>query len=71
MLQVAKNTGEDGVRPPTGTGDLRSPEQQAQAIMDGTDPIHGDNYTNPEASPEKRMAAYNEIARLKKLAAGG
>jgi hypothetical protein len=68
MMQVARNAGEDGIRQPIGTGDLRSPAQQAAAIMDGSDPIWGKKYT--EGSREDQLAAYREGARLQNLQSG-
>jgi hypothetical protein len=44
MLQVSKLTAEDTIRPPAGLGDLRSPQQRAEAIMAGTDPEFGKLY---------------------------
>lgn len=72
MLQVSKmaTKAEDGFRQPVGTGDLRSPGQVLQSISDGSHPIHGKAYTDPNASDEQRRAAYQEFARLSNLAAG-
>jgi hypothetical protein len=64
MLQVAKLTSEDGVRTPAGLGDLRSPQERADAIMNGTDPQWGPKYTG--GNHEDRAAAYREVVRLLK-----
>ena len=62
MLEVSKLTQEDRITTPTGFGDLRSPQQRADAILNGSDPIWGTKY--PEGSHEERMAAYTEVTRL-------
>lgn len=62
MLQVSKLTSEDTIRPPAGLGDLRSPQQRADAIMDGTDPEWGKKYM--EGTTEERQAAYKVVNQL-------
>lgn len=62
MLTVAGLTREDGMHAPAGFGDLRSPQQKADAIMDGSDPTWGKKYT--EGSAAERNEAYNEVKRL-------
>ncbi len=66
MLEVAKLTKEDGIRTPAGLGDLRSPQQTADAIMAGTDPVWGAKYVGNVQ--EDQVAAYNEVIRLLKMA---
>lgn len=67
MLEVAKLTREDGIRAPAGMGDLRSPQQVADAIMDGSDPVWGKKYR--EGTQAEQLAAYDEVVRLMKQAA--
>lgn len=62
MLEVSKLRAEDGIRTPAGFGDLRSPMEQANAIMDGTDPVWGKKYR--EGSDEERRAAYARVSDL-------
>lgn len=62
MLQVSKLTQEDRILAPSGLGDLRSNQQRAEAIMDGSDPIWGKKYVS--GSHDEQMAAYNEVKRL-------
>lgn len=62
MMQVSKLTAEDAIRTPAGFGDLRSPQQRADAIMDGTDPEWGKKYT--EGTTEERAAAYQFVTQL-------
>lgn len=64
MLEVSKLTREDGIRTPAGMGDLRAPRQIADSIMDGSDPVWGKKYTDPNSSEADRMAAYAEVNRL-------
>lgn len=67
MLQVSKLTSEDGIRTPTNLGDLRSAQQKADSIMDGSDPMWGKQYT--EGNTQQRQAAYAEVCRLLQAAA--
>lgn len=62
MLEVSKLTREDSIRTPAGMGDLRSPSQIANSIMDGSDPVWGKKYK--EGTDEERVAAYQEVSRL-------
>ena len=62
MLQVSKMTSESGIRPPSNLGDLRSSQQKAEAIMNGTDPVWGAKYHS--GIREDQTAAYNEVKRL-------
>jgi hypothetical protein len=62
MLQVAKLTSEDGIRPPTNLGDLRSPRQIADEIMSGKDPQWGEKYT--KGTTEEKRQAYNRVKTL-------
>lgn len=62
MLQVSKLSSEDSIRPPGGMGDLRSPQQQADAIMDGTDPVWGHKYT--KGSTQEKQQAYDYVSSL-------
>jgi hypothetical protein len=62
MMQVAKLTAEDTIRTPAGLGDLRSPQQRADAIIAGTDPEWGKKYT--EGTTEERVAAYEFVKQL-------
>jgi hypothetical protein len=62
MLQVSKLTSEDGIRPPTNLGDLRSPRQIADEIMSGKDPQWGEKYT--KGSTEEKRQAYNRVKTL-------
>lgn len=62
MLEVSKLTREDGIRTPAGMGDLRSPAQIADSIMDGSDPIWGKKYK--EGTDEEKRAAYEQVSRL-------
>jgi hypothetical protein len=64
MLQVARLTAEDHARTPNGLGDLRSPQERANAIMDGTDPTWSERYK--AGDPD----AYNTVANLLKQASG-
>jgi hypothetical protein len=64
MLQVARLTAEDHARTPNGLGDLRSPQERANAIMDGTDPTWSERYKNGDPD------AYNTVANLLKQASG-
>jgi hypothetical protein len=66
ILQVSKLTSEDGVRSPSNLGDLRSAQQKADAIMNGTDPVWGLQYTKGDT--QQRGAAYVEVSRLLQLA---
>jgi len=61
-VEFAKHTQEDRTRLPAGFGDIRSPQQKANAIMDGSDPVWGKKYT--QGTAEEAQAAYNEVARL-------
>lgn len=60
MLEVSKLTSEDGTRSPAGMHDLRSDQQRAAAIIDGTDPQWGQKYQ------EGDIAAYNAVVALRK-----
>ena len=62
MLEVSKLTKEDGIRTPIGMGDLRSPSQIAESIMEGTDPVWGRKYK--EGTDDEKRAAYTEVSRL-------
>lgn len=62
ILEVSKLTKEDSIGTPAGMGDLRSPQQKADAIMDGSDPVWGQKYV--AGNREAKMAAANEVARL-------
>lgn len=62
MLEVSKLVREDGIRTPAGLGDLRSPDQRANSIMDGSDPVWGEKYLN--GTDEEKAAAYGEVSRL-------
>ena len=62
MLEVSKLTKEDSIGTPAGLGDLRSAQQRADAIMDGTDPIWGAKYRS--GNSEDQVNAYNEVKRL-------
>jgi hypothetical protein len=62
MLEVSKLTREDGIRTPAGMGDLRSPRQVADSIMDGSDPVWGQKWK--DGDHDERLAAYQEVARL-------
>jgi len=65
-VEFAKHTQEDRTRLPAGFGDIRSPQQKANSIMDGTDPVWGKKYT--EGTKEEQVAAYQEVVRLQNLA---
>lgn len=62
MLEVSKLTKEDGIRTPAGMGDLRSPAQIADSIMDGSDPVWGQKYK--DGTDDEKRAAYAEVSRL-------
>ena len=66
MLEVSKATQEDRISAPAGMGDLRAPQQVADAIMEGTDPTWGAKYT--KGNREEKVAAAREVARLIGLA---
>jgi hypothetical protein len=66
-VEFAKHTSEDRTRLPAGFGDIRSPQQRANSIMDGTDAVWGKKYT--DGTDDERLAAYNEVVRLTKEAA--
>lgn len=66
MLEVSKATSEDRITAPAGMGDLRAPQQVADAIMEGTDPTWGAKYTG--GNREDKIAAAREVARLLTLA---
>lgn len=61
-VEFAKHTSEDRTRLPAGFGDIRSPQQKANSIMDGSDPVWGKKYT--AGTTEEAQAAYNEVSRL-------
>lgn len=65
-VEFAKHTEEDRTRLPAGFGDIRSPQQKINSIMDGTDPVWGKKYT--EGTQEEQLAAYQEVVRLQNLA---
>lgn len=58
MLHVSRLSAEDSIAAPAGLGDLRSPADRADMIMNGTDPVWGAKYK--EGDP----AAYNMVASL-------
>jgi hypothetical protein len=62
LLEVSKLTREDSIRTPAGMGDLRSPRQIADSIMDGSDPVWGKKYK--DGTDDEKRAAYQEVARL-------
>lgn len=64
MMQVAALTAEDHARTPNGLGDLRSAQERANAIMDGSDPQWSERYRDGDP------AAYNIVADLLKQASG-
>lgn len=66
MFQNSKLTGEGGIRTPAGFGDLRSPQERANAIMNGTDPVWGAKYTGGNA--EHQREAYAEVSRVLAMA---
>ena len=66
-VEMGKLTSEDRTRLPAGFGDIRSPMQKANSIMDGSDPVWGKKYA--EGTDEEKLAAYNEVVRLQKEAA--
>jgi len=66
MLSVAKLTQEDGIRTPTGFGDLRSAEQKISDIKEGRDPHWSAKY-NSKLEADK-LAAYEHIKRLREQA---
>jgi len=67
MLQVSKLTSEERIQAPGNFGDLRSPQQRAQSIMDGSDPVWGKQYV--AGNTQQQTAAYQEVARLLQEAA--
>lgn len=67
MLEVSKLTQEDRIRAPQGMGDLRAPQQIADSIMEGKDPVWGQKYVH--GTREEKVAASREVARLLSLAA--
>lgn len=66
MLHVSKLTQEDGIRTPTGFGDLRSPAQKIDDIKQGKDPLWSPKY-NSRLEADK-LAAYEQIKRLREQA---
>jgi hypothetical protein len=67
ILQVSKLTSEDRLRAPGNLGDLRSPQQRVDSIMDGSDPVWGKKYTT--GTTQDRQEAYAEVSRLMQAAA--
>lgn len=61
MIQVAKTQSEDSTAP-GGFSDLRSPQERANAIMDGSDPQWGEKYT--KGTDEQKREAYKVVSRL-------
>lgn len=66
MLQVSKLTQEDGIRTPTGFGDLRSAEQKIADIKNGKDSTWSEKYNS--RNEQDRLAAYEHIKRLREQA---
>ena len=58
LHSVSKHIGEDNIRTPHGYGDLRSDQQRADAIMDGTDPEWGPKYKTGD------LAAMQLVSKL-------
>lgn len=61
-VEFAKLTSEGTTRVPAGFGDIRSPQDKANSIMAGEDPVWGKKYT--EGTTEEQQAAYSEVSRL-------
>lgn len=66
MLEVSRQTREDGTRMPAMAGDLRSPQQRLDDIRSGTDPVWGKKYLS--GTEEEKMQAYEVIKRLTEAA---
>lgn len=66
MLQVSKLTQEDGIRTPSGFGDLRSAEQKIADIKNGKDSTWSEKYNS--RNEQDRLAAYEHIKRLREFA---
>jgi len=60
MLQVSKLTAEDAVRVPGGFGDLRSPQQRANEIMNGGDKEWGSKYQDGD---KQAMALVSDLLK--------
>lgn len=63
MLQVGKEVREDSVTHSSGYGDLRSPQDRIESILNGSDPIWGAKWR--DGDPD----AYNFVGTLRELAA--
>jgi len=67
MLHVSKLTQEDGIRTPTGFGDLRSAQQKIDEIKQGKDPLWSPKLNSN--NEQDRLAVYEHMARLRESAA--
>jgi hypothetical protein len=67
MLHVSKLTQEDGIRTPTGFGDLRSAQQRIDDIKQGKDPIWSAKLNSN--NEQDRLAVYEHMSRLREQSA--
>jgi hypothetical protein len=67
MLHVSKLTQEDGIRTPTGFGDLRSAQQKIDEIKQGRDPLWSPKLQS--SNEQDRLAVYEHMVRLRESAA--